>query len=106
TLVWDDLHPSQRISVFDRGVEISTAEDQDADTQRRIAYRIGDMVAPALREREALASMFDEFVAAIRENRQPLTDGHAGLRVLHLLEAARCSMADGGRSVLLEEANS
>ena len=106
TLVWDDLHPSQRISVFDRGVEISTAEDQDADTQRRIAYRIGDMVAPALREREALASMFDEFVAAIRENRQPLTDGHAGLRVLHLLEAARRSMADGGRSVLLEEANS
>ncbi|MGB5759907.1 MAG: Gfo/Idh/MocA family oxidoreductase [Acidimicrobiales bacterium] len=106
TLVWDDLHPSQRISVFDRGVEISSAEDQDADTQRRIAYRIGDMVAPALQEREALASMFDEFVAAVRENRQPLTDGHAGLRVLHLLEAARRSMADGGRSVLLEEANS
>ena len=67
TLVWDDLHPSQRISVFDRGVDVSPSDDPEADTQRRIAYRIGDMVAPALLEREALAMMFDEFVAAIRE---------------------------------------
>ncbi len=99
TLVWDDLNPTQRISVFDRGVDVSADESAEATAKRRIAYRIGDMVAPALKEREALATMFDEFVAAIREGRPPLTDGRSGLRVLGLLEAARTSMDEGGRSV-------
>jgi predicted dehydrogenase len=104
TLLWDDLDPGQRISVFDRGVDVTAATtDDDDDTQRRVAYRIGDMVAPALREREALASMFDELVAAVRGGRPPLTDGYAGLRILLLLEAARQSMAEGGRSVTVEE---
>jgi predicted dehydrogenase len=116
TLVWDDIDPTQRISVFDRGVDISgidpsstvdTGIDTTIDTtidevQRRIAYRIGDMVAPALPEREALASMFDEFVASIRDGRAALTDGHAGLRVLRLLEAARLSMSVGGEPVPVE----
>jgi predicted dehydrogenase len=103
TLLWDDNDPTQRISVFDRGVDVSSAESSAAeDVQRRIAYRIGEMVAPALPEREALASMFDEFVASIREGRAALTDGHAGLRVLRLLEAARLSMSIGGEPVPVE----
>ncbi len=98
TLVWDDLNPSQRVSVFDRGVDVSD-DGFEATSRRRIAYRIGDMVAPALKEREALASMFDEFVSAVRDGRQPLTDGRSGLRVLGLLEAARRSMQEDGRTV-------
>lgn len=100
TLVWDDLNPTQRVSVFDRGVDVT--EDPAGDVQRRIAYRIGDMVAPALKEREALAAMLDEFAVSIREKRAPLTDGRAGLRILRMLDAARRSMADGGRAVALE----
>lgn len=103
TLLWDDLDPTQRISVFDRGVDVTNGGGQDVETQRRIAYRIGDMVAPALREREALATMFEEFASSIRDGRAPLTDGWAGLRVLKVLEAARTSMAEGGRSVSVEE---
>lgn len=103
TLVWDDLDPIQRVSVYDRGVDVIDNEDDGAETQRRIAYRTGDMIAPALREREALASMFDEFVAAVRERRPALTDGEAGLRVLRILEASRLSMASGGTAVAIEE---
>ena len=53
-----------------------------------IAYRLGDMIAPALPEAEALQSVMLEFTGAIRENRSPMTDGGAGLRVLRVLEAA------------------
>ena len=35
--------------------------------------------------------MVEEFAGAIREERAPLTDGHAGLRVLDILEAARAA---------------
>lgn len=96
TVVWDDLDPVQRVSVFDRGVDVTHEDGPDAVANRKIAYRIGDMIAPALREREGLAGVFDELAASINESRQPLTDGRAGLRVLRMLEAARLSIAGGG----------
>jgi predicted dehydrogenase len=98
TVVWDDLNPSQRISVFDRGVDLDTPDDLGADQRRDmlISYRSGDMIAPALGEREALRGVVDEFAAAIRTGRPPLTDGRSGLRVLGILEAASHSLAAGG----------
>src|SRR4051794_2979104 len=77
-IVWNDLLPTQRISVFDCGVELSPR-------QRRISYRSGNMVAPALCEREALRGVLTDFSHAIRSGGAPLTDGHAGLRVLRVL---------------------
>jgi predicted dehydrogenase len=99
TLVWDDLHPSQRLSVYDRGVDLTATPEQEARRKVLIAYRTGDMVAPALHEGEALQGVVHEFVAAIRERRAPLTDGHAGLRVLEVLEAASRSLDTGGAMV-------
>jgi predicted dehydrogenase len=105
TLVWDDLNPTQRVSIFDRGVDVATADEIGADERRAmmISYRSGDMIAPALLEREALSSMVAEFGAAIRGERPSLTDGHAGLRVLQVLEAASHSLAGGGTAVRLDE---
>ncbi|WP_240181897.1 Gfo/Idh/MocA family oxidoreductase [Nocardioides sp. 616] len=100
TLVWDDLNPQQRLSVYDRGVDLAhnsaTAADRTAST---ISYRLGDTWAPALPEREALGSMVAEFAASIREQRPSHTDGEAGLRVLRVLEAAARSLASGGALV-------
>lgn len=106
TLVWDDLHPTQRISIFDRGVDLSEAEELGTDERREalISYRLGDMVAPALPEREGLAGVVAEFAAAIDERRPPLTDGRAGLRVLDVLEAASASLDYKGAVVPLRSA--
>jgi predicted dehydrogenase len=97
TLVWDDLNPQQRLSLYDRGVDLT---QQSSDRTDRVAaavsYRLGDMHAPSLPEREALASVATEFAAAINEGRPPVTDGHAGLRVLSVLEAANESLAANG----------
>lgn len=94
TLVWDDLNPMQRIAIYDRGVEVAnpTEDDRPATT---ISYRMGDIMVPALREREALGAMVAEFAAAIREDRQPQTDGAAGLRVLTVLEAIDAALTTG-----------
>lgn len=102
TLVWDDLNPQQRLSIYDRGVDLdlaSRAEDPESRRDAVISYRLGDMHAPSLPEREALGAMVAEFAAAITERRAPRTDGAAGLRVLEVLEAASTSLADGGRLV-------
>jgi len=102
-VVWDDLNPAQRISVYDRGVDVQTGSTGDARRQAHVAYRLGDMVAPALPETEALQGVVGEFAAAIDEHRAPLTDGRAGLRVLELLEAAGRSLELGGGFVDIGE---
>lgn len=106
TLVWDDLNPTQRVSVYDRGVDIAAPEELGAEQRRDmlVSYRSGDMIAPALVEREALRSMAEEFATAIRTGRPPLTDGRSGLRVLEILEASSRSLAAGGEMVALEGA--
>ncbi len=103
TLVWDDLNPTQRVSVYDRGVDVAGPDELGAEERRDmlISYRTGDMVAPGLTEREALGSMVEEYAAAIRTGRPPLTDGHSGLRVLEVLEGASRSLAAGGAFVAL-----
>ncbi len=108
TAVWDDMNPVTRVSVFDRGVDLVPQEslDLEARTRSRIAYRTGDMHAPALSGREALAAMVAEFAAAIREGRAPRTDGRAGLRVLDILEAASRSLDFKGAVVPLRTARS
>jgi predicted dehydrogenase len=102
TLVWDDLSPTQRISVYDRGVDLE-AERLSGDERRQalVSYRMGDMHAPSLGVGEALQGAVAEFAAAVREGRAPLTDGAAGVRVLRVLEAASESLAWGGTMVPL-----
>jgi predicted dehydrogenase len=102
TLVWDDLNPSQRISVYDRGVDL-TESNVSGELRREalVSYRMGDMLAPALHEGEALQKVVTEFATSVREGRAPLTDGQAGLRVLRVLEAASESLGWGGTMVPL-----
>lgn len=97
TAVWNDLEPTQPLAIYDRGVD--WPDSRDNTEQRRISYRIGDMVAPALPAGEALKAVMAEFAASIIEKRAPLTDGRSGLRVLAQLEAASASLAEGGTFV-------
>jgi predicted dehydrogenase len=104
TLLWDDLNPQQRLSVFDRGVDLIQQSVDSVDRRTAsISYRLGDTWAPALPEREALGQMVAEFAAAIREQRPPQTDGAAGLRVLSVLEAGDTSRR--ARGALVEVAD-
>jgi predicted dehydrogenase len=98
TVVWDDLNPTQRLSIYNRGVDRKTEQEigADARAQTIVSYRTGDMVAPALPEREALRGVMTEFAASIVEGRRPLTDGWSGVRVLSILESASASLDEGG----------
>lgn len=97
TLVWDDLNPQQRLSVYDRGVDLDQQSVDEVDRRSStISYRLGDTWSPALPEHEALGLMAAEFATSIREGRHARTDGEAGLRVLSVLEAATRSLEHAG----------
>jgi predicted dehydrogenase len=107
TLVWDDLNPGQRLSVYDRGVDLRRRTDLGPEERRAaaVSYRSGDVVAPALAEREALQGVCDELADCIRTGRTPRTDGRSGLRVLDVLEAASRSLRYHGAIVPLRRAS-
>jgi predicted dehydrogenase len=104
TLVWDDLNPQQRLSLYDRGVDLNQQSVDEADRRSSaISYRLGDTWSPALPEHEALTAMATEFAGSIREHRPARTDGEAGLRVLSVLEAASRSLAAAGSMSAVEQ---
>jgi predicted dehydrogenase len=64
-----------------------------------VGYRAGDMWAPQLGIAEALHTEAKHFIECIDKRGTPRSDGHAGLRVVRLLEAATQSMARQGRPI-------
>lgn len=106
-VVYDDLEPSEKLKVYDRGVdhdEMPEAANGDTLTdnefrQRRIGYRSGDMWAPRVNVTEPLAVATAEFARCIRTGDTPRTDGACGRRVVRVLEAASVSLASGGTPV-------
>jgi predicted dehydrogenase len=95
-LLYDDLEPDEKIKVYDRGVVF----DEDRPALLR-DYRIGDMWAPRVDRREALAGVCAHFVDCVRRRARPLTGGAEGVESVRVLEAAQWSLRHTGQLVKL-----
>jgi len=97
-LVWNDLVADEKVRVYDKGVHIENGEGiRDA----LVSYRTGDMWAPQIEQTEALHVELSYFAECILKNKKPFNDGHAGLRVVHMLEAVDRSIQKRGELVRL-----
>jgi predicted dehydrogenase len=101
-IVYDDLEPSEKIKVYDKGITVNGNGNGDKIYQMLVGYRTGDMWAPQLEMTEALSLELRQFITSVDQRTAPLTDGHAGLRVVRILEAATQSLAQRGQVVELE----
>ncbi len=100
-IIYDDLEPSEKIKVYDKGV--SFTDDPKQILEMRVGYRTGDMLAPKLAATEALAVGGEHFLDCIRKKTIPQTDGRLGLRVVELIEAATSSMRGKGETVYIQK---
>jgi predicted dehydrogenase len=96
--VYDDMAADERIRVHDKSAMRSLGDGADW----RVAYHYGDVVSPYVDFVEPLLVQDRQFVHCSRTGDRPSTDGHVGLQVVRVLEAAERSMADG-RKIWLEE---
>jgi predicted dehydrogenase len=96
-LVWNDLEADEKVRVYDKGVERSNGNGSSNDL--RVSYRAGDLWVPRIEHVEALAVEAQYFVDCIRNQRKPINDGLAGLRVVEMLEAVDQSLANMGQAV-------
>jgi predicted dehydrogenase len=96
-IVYDDLEPDEQIKIYDRGVDLTSAEPDKAGLQ--FGYRLGDMSAPMLRRVEALQTATQHFAECVSSGKKPITDGECGVRIVRLLAAASQSIKEGGKMV-------
>jgi predicted dehydrogenase len=98
-IVYDDLAPSEKIRVYDKGVTLNGGETDRA--RALIDYRVGDMHAPYIDKSEPLERVCSDFLEACLKGTMPRSDGRAGLRVVRVLEAAQESIKQDGNRVFL-----
>ena len=99
-ITYDDLEPSEKVKIYDKGV--SFTDDPRQIYEMRVGYRTGDMWAPKLDGTEALRLGGQHFVDCIANGKAPETNGHLGMRVVELVEAATSSMRGKGETVYIK----
>jgi predicted dehydrogenase len=106
-LVWNDLEPSEKVKVYDKGVQVTNGHDESRQRLKAlveakvfevgaeqavhdllVSYRSGDMWAPRVDQTEALQLETRYFLDCVASGETPFNDGRAGLRVVKMLEAA------------------
>jgi predicted dehydrogenase len=98
-LVWNDIEVDEKIKLYDKGVQM--AGNTEGVYQMLVSYRAGDMWAPKVEQVEALKLEASYFVDCILNNKTPFNDGHAGLRIVRMLEAADASLKLKGKIIQL-----
>jgi predicted dehydrogenase len=96
-VLYDDTHPSEKVKIYDKGVELYHTKEELYHLN--IQYRVGDMYAPKLDNKEALALETEHFVECLQHGREPLTDGKSGLEVVKVLVASEESLKRNGTPV-------
>jgi len=98
-IVYDDLAPSEKIKIYDKGVSLNA--DPLARERALVDYRVGSMWAPHIEKVEPLREVCRDFLGAIATGRAPRCDGQAGLAVVRVLEAAQQSIRKNGERISL-----
>jgi len=110
-LVWNDLEPSEKVKVYDKGVQVTNSHDESRQRLKAlveakvfevgaaqavhdllVSYRSGDMWSPQVDQTEALQLEARYFLDCLASGEKPVNDGRAGLRVVKMLEAADQSL--------------
>jgi len=96
--VFDDIEPSEKLRIYDKGVDRTPEYDSYGDA---LTLRFGDIYAPHLEMQEPLRLECQHFVECVAYGRRPLSDGRNGLAVLRVLECLQRSLDSEGSLVRL-----
>jgi predicted dehydrogenase len=99
SILYNDLDASERLKVYDRGVDVSS--DPAGLRDVLISYRLGDVVSPRLDATEALFRLVEHFADCIERRVAPISGGEQGLRIVRVLAAAQESLSRGSERVRL-----
>jgi len=93
-IVYDDVETTERIKIYDKGVDAPPYSD--TVEQFRLSYRYGDITTPAISEAEPLELECKHFLQCIRQGATPRSNGYVGYNVVKILEGAQRSLENRG----------
>jgi predicted dehydrogenase len=100
-IVYDDNEPLEKLKIYDKRVEVPPHYDTYAEFH--YSYHYGDMYAPYLKQVEPLKMECQEFLNSARLGTRSDSCGEEGLKVVQILEAATCSLRNGGSEVRIND---
>lgn len=99
--VFDDAESTEKLRIYDNHAEMPPAKSYG----EAIQVRFGDILIPRVEMTEPLRLECKHFVECVRDRATPVSDGHDGLRVIRIIEAAQRSMEQDGVPIALEDNN-
>lgn len=94
--VFDDMESSEKIRIYDKGVE---SRSNFSSFDEFLGLRFGDIHIPRVEMREPLLIECQHFLECIEGGLRPLSDGENGLAVLEVIDAANQSLQEKGRPI-------
>ena len=96
-ILYNDLEPSDKITVFNKGIDVIKNEKSSANL---VKYKVGDTHLPYLNNSEALSLAVIEFNKCIRnKNYKSKSTALDALKIVKILEAADKSMSMNGKPI-------
>ena len=103
TLIWDDLNSPEKLKIYTAKPDPQSQDDRNVLLAE---YRAGDIFSPRVPTSEALAGVVEHFAKVIAGNQKSIMDGHSGLRIVGILEAAQKALDESLARVGCLSANS
>lgn len=100
--VIDDMQSAEKVRIYDKGIDLPTEKPLSYESfNEAMSVRMGDVHLPRIEMEEPLRLECQHFLKCVQTGRTPRTDGHNGLMVVRLMEAAMESLAQEGRAIEL-----
>jgi predicted dehydrogenase len=100
-VVYNDIEVSEKIKIFDKGVETPTHDIANFD-EFQCSYRSGDVLIPNIKMTEPLRAECQHFIDCVTNGTTPCSSGVDGLNVVKVLEAADLSLHNSGHMEEIE----
>jgi predicted dehydrogenase len=99
-VVYEDTSAEQ-VRIFDRGVD--SMPDHQTFGEFQLSYRSGDVLTPRIPAEEPLRLEIQDFVEAIRNGSEPLSNARLGHDVVRMIEATEASLEYNSAPVPLDD---
>jgi predicted dehydrogenase len=96
-VVFDDMEPSEKLKIYDKGVGSSSYKTYG----EYLGLRFGDITIPGIKMVEPLRAEAEHFIQCIESRKKPMTGGQEGLNVVKIIIAAQQSLKEKGAPVNL-----
>lgn len=96
-IAYNDLDPFEKVKVYTRSIKYKVSP-KDSNFYK-YQYRVGDIHSPRIDDVEALHVLAQHFISCILEEKKPITDGKAGLKIVRMLSAAQESLSNNGQPI-------